>query len=215
VTLVAAGFSAPAARKTWARAGPGRLATGLAVAGVAIAATYGILAGLAAWRAGACRLAGNAGFPEAWWIAVGQSTLAFGEELYYRGLVLHEVYRLAPRLGLRAAGARRWAALLLSSALFSMEHLSGAMDPETVFRETVFSLALGLLFGIVVLLTENLWISAAIHAWINGLLLGVAPRVTVDGGAQAFPPALYIAVALTATVVLAAWIAAARARREG
>lgn len=210
VTLVAAGLSLPAGRRTWKRANARRLLPGISLALAAVGVTYLALAALAAWRIGAVRLAVVASPSHATWIAVGQGVLAFAEEIYYRGLVLHEVHRLTPRLGLRAAGARRWAALLLSSGLFAIEHLSGALDPATLLRESVFSLALGLLFGLLVLLTENLWISATLHAWINMLLLGVAPRLTVENGLPAFAPAVYVAVALTTTIGLAAWTAARR-----
>lgn len=210
VTLVAATFSLPAARTTWERARPGRIAPGVGTAALAAAGSYAILAGLAAWRLDGVRLAVPGAAGNDAWVLGGQSALAFAEEIYYRGLVLHEVLRLTPRLGIRAAAGRRWTALGLSAALFALEHLSPALDPRTAARETVFALALGLLFGLLVLLARNLWLTAALHAWINTLLLGAAPRLETADGEVVFGSGAYIALALAIAVVAAAWSARGR-----
>lgn len=210
VTLVAATFSLPAARTTWERARPGRVPWGAGTAALAVLGSYTLLAGLAAWRLEGVHFAVPGATGSDAWVLSGQSALAFAEEIYYRGLVLHEVFRLAPRLGIRADAGRRWTALGLSAALFALEHLSPALDPATAARETVFALALGLLFGLVVLLARNLWLAAALHAWINVLLLGAAPRLETAGGEVVFGSGAYVAVALGLAVVAAAWSARGR-----
>ena len=35
----------------------------------------------------------------------------------------------------------------------------------------------GALLGMIVLLTDNLWFAASLHAWINWLLLGAVPQL--------------------------------------
>jgi membrane protease YdiL (CAAX protease family) len=210
VTLIAAGFSAPAARRTWSSANPRRFLPGFALAAAAIGTAYLVLAIVSTRMTADVALRPLARGGAAAWVIGGQCALAFAEETYYRGLVLHEVHRLAPRLGLLSSAARRWAALLFSAGLFAMEHVSGSLDPATLFRETVFALALGLLFGLLVLLTGNLWIVATLHAWINVLLMGVFPRFTVGGDSSTFTSGVYIALALAGAIGLAVGYAGRR-----
>ncbi len=210
MTLVAASFSLPAARTTWERARPGRIFSGVGTAALACLGSYALLGGLAAWRFDGVRFAVPGAPGSDAWVLGGQVALAFAEELYYRGLVLHEVLRLTPRLGIRPEAGRRWTALGLSAALFALEHLSPALDPRVAARETVFALALGLLFGLLVLLARNLWLTAALHAWINALLLGAAPRLESGAGGVVLGPGAYVAVALGLSVVAAAWSARGR-----
>ncbi len=127
----------------------------------------------------------------------GQAVLAFAEEAYYRGLLMSEMERLAPRLGARSAAARRWIALLSTSLLFGMEHLR--LDPaawEEVLRQMVFTVALGLLLGLLIMVSANLHFGGAVHAWINCLLLGAAPRFVDSSGASALPSGTYIGLTL-------------------
>jgi membrane protease YdiL (CAAX protease family) len=207
VTLVAATFSLPAARTTWERARPGRIPSGVGIAVLSALGSYAVLGGLAASRLDGVRFAIPGAPGSDAWVLGGQVALAFGEEIYYRGLVLHEVLRLTPRLGIRAVAGRRWTALGLSAALFAFEHLSPALDARVAARETVFALALGLLFGLLVLVARNLWLAAALHAWINALLLGAAPRFATVAGEPVFGPGAYVAVALALAVVAAAGFA--------
>ena len=142
---------------------------------------------------------------ELWWarpsglwalVMVGQMSLAFGEELYYRGILLAEIYRLGPRLGLSGAPARRWSALLITSALFALEHVQLEGTPQDTIRRWTFTFSLGLLLGLIVLLSDSLFLAASLHAWINWLLLSAAPRLVGPDGAAAIEPGTYIGVAL-------------------
>jgi len=132
----------------------------------------------------------------------GQSLLAFAEELYYRGLLLSEMERLAPRLGVRGPAGRRWLALGFTSALFGFEHLTLGPPWGASMRQLIFTVALGLLFGILVMLSANLHFSAAIHAWINCLLLGAAPYLVDETGRPALPPGTYIGLVLILAFVI-------------
>jgi membrane protease YdiL (CAAX protease family) len=189
-------FSRPAARRTGATLAPRRLAEAVAATAVAVGATYAVLGALP-------RLLGA---PFAWrgprldelglWIAGGQTLRAFAEEVYYRGLLLQECARLAPRLGARSPAARRWAALVPPSLMFGLEHLVLAPGHGQPVERFVFSASLGVLFGLMVLGSRNLWLPALVHAWINVLLLGAAP-VWLDVSGRPAPVAgTYVALAL-------------------
>lgn len=151
--------------------------------------------------------------PSALWalVIVGQMLLAFGEELYYRGILLAEIHRLGPRLGLSSAPARRWAALLITSALFALEHVSLEGSPQEVLRRWTFTFSLGLLLGLIVLLSDSLFLAAALHAWINWLLLSAAPRLVGPDGTPAIEPGTYIGAAMAMSFL---WVLlVARSRR--
>lgn len=201
VCLLVANFSKPAKIRTWARIAPRLAPRGLATAVIAALGACGIL-----WLfAVPLRIAMRPSFPEPGvynaWIVVGQATLAFAEELYYRGLLLQEIGRIAPRLGAVSPIARRWVPLLLTSALFGMEHVT--LAPSEAMGEVVFSAALGALLGLLVLLTDNLWISVGLHAWINWLVLGVAPHWADARGRMIPAPGAYVSLALVVVFVAA------------
>jgi membrane protease YdiL (CAAX protease family) len=136
-------------------------------------------------------------------VLLGQAAIALGEETYYRGLLLGELLRLAPRLGLHAPAARRWVALGLSSLLFGMEHVGNTSGWNDGARQLIFAFALGILLGMIVLATDNLWIAASLHAWINWLLLGAAPRLGYGPAQAGLPPRASVSVALIAAFLAA------------
>lgn len=204
-------LSEPAARTTWRRARPARWLPGLAGAVAATAATYAILAGLSGLLGGGLRVEWP--HPSRWlfWVVAGQVALASAEETYYRGLLFAELERLGPRLGLRRPGVRRYAALIATSVLFALEHVT--LGPEAI-RQAVFTFSLGLLFGLLVVATDNLAFAAGLHAWINGLLLGAAPRLSDASGQPALPSGTYVGLALSLSFVLAFFLGrAGRATR--
>jgi len=143
-------------------------------------------------------------------VLLGQAAIALGEETYYRGLLLGELLRLGPRLGLQAPAARRWVALSLSSLLFGMEHVGNASGWIDGARQLTFALALGTLLGMIVLVTENLWLAASLHAWINWLILGAAPRLAYGPAKAALTPGASISLTLIAAF-LAAFVLQRRA----
>ncbi len=200
--LLLAPLSAPAARRTWRLARPGRWPVGLAATAVAVGSTYLLLGGLARFLGGDLRI----GWPEATRllvaIAAGQAMLSAAEETYYRGLLLAEAGRLGPRLGLRRRGASRWLALVTTSALFAIEHVTLGPAPA-VLRQAVFTFSLGMLLGMLILTTGNLAFAAGLHAWVNGLLLGVAPRFADASGQPSLPAGTYIGLSLMLAFVLA------------
>ena len=87
---------------------------------------------------------------------------ALGEEIAFRGFVLQYLMR----------GYGRWAAILGCGALFGIMH---AGNPSATTMSTVNTAAFGVLFGMAVLRSRDLWFAAGIHfAWNTVLpFLGV------------------------------------------
>lgn len=219
ICLLLSQLSAPAARCTWQRARPGRWP-------VAALGTLLVLVGTYSWLGGMAWLLGvefQLVLPQVnrllLWIVLGQAVLAYAEELYFRGLLLGETERLAPRLGLQSAAARRWFALLFTGTLFGMEHMSLASPGGSAARQLIFTISLGLLLGMMILISNNLQFAAGIHAWINWLLLGAAPHYADAAGRPVLPPGTYIGLTLILAFVLAychgRWRGDARPRMAG
>lgn len=203
VCALVAGFSVPTARKTWRRVRPSRWPKAALGTFAVVTGAYVLLGGAAWALGGSLRLEWPRADRLLVWVLVGQALLALAEEVYYRGLLLSETERLAPRLGMRSAVARRWTALLATSALFGLEHLQLDAPTEQILRQSVFTVSLGLLLGVLVMLSANLHFVAGLHAWINWLLLGAAPRFVDSAGQPALPAGTYIGVGLVLAFTLA------------
>jgi len=201
--VLLAAFSRPAGSRTWKQARPSRFPPAVLTTLVVIGATYGGLWLLSLALGGGLSLQWSQGTPLLFWVLGGQALLAFAEEVYYRGLVLNELKRLAPRLGIRRPGLRRWYALTAMAALFGLEHIAPGLNRQEFLRQLVFAFALGLLFGLIAIVTNNLYYAAGIHAWINWLLLGAAPRFVNQDGGAALPAGPYIGVGLILAFVAA------------
>jgi len=213
IVLLSSRFSRPAAAWVRARLAGGKAASGIGSVALAIAGIALILAP-AAWAFGSSiSVLPPAAQGSLLIVLFGQAAIALGEETYYRGLLLAELLRLGPRLGLHAPAARRWVALGLTSLLFGMEHLGLASGGDDAARQLVFALALGTLLGMVVLLTDNLWFAASLHAWINWLLLGAVPTLGFGPAKAALPSGASISLVLIAAFVTAFVLQRRSARR--
>jgi membrane protease YdiL (CAAX protease family) len=213
VVLVAF-FSSPTGRKTWRRARPTRWPEAAVAATLTLVAVYGLLGGLGWVLGGTLYLEWPAVSNLLLWVLVGQAVLALSEELYYRGLLMSEVERLTPRLGARRPALRRWLALTATSLLFGMEHLSLNPTWEQIGRQLVFTVSLGLLLGLLVMVSGNLHLAAAFHAWINWLLLGAAPHFVTAAGTPALPAGTYIGLSMILAFVAAFGIRRLRRRHR-
>jgi membrane protease YdiL (CAAX protease family) len=91
----------------------------------------------------------------------------------------------------------------LTSFLFGIEHVGLATGWEDGARQLVFALALGALLGMIVLLTDNLWLAASLHAWINWLLLRAVPEIAYGPEQAALPPGASVSMALIAAFLVA------------
>jgi len=196
VCLLVGRLSIPTARKTWRRARPARWPVAAMLTALVIVGTYAILGALAYSLGGALHLRWPEPSRLLVWILCGQAVLAFAEESYYRGLLMSEMERLAPRLGIRQAMGRRWLALTTTSVLFSMEHIRIFAPDEQILRQLIFTVSLGLLLGLLIMVSANLHFGAGIHAWINWLLLGAAPHFVDASGRAALPAGTYIGLTL-------------------
>jgi membrane protease YdiL (CAAX protease family) len=202
VCLVLALFSRPATQRTWRLARTRHIPIALVATIVIVVGTYTVLWSILELSGRSFRFQLPT-LDSLWlWIIVGQAFLAFGEELYYRGLLLSEMQRLAPRLGVRHVAARRWVALGFTSLLFGIEHVFLSGSFEETGRRLIFTISLGLLLGLVVLMSVNLHLAVGIHTWINWLLLGAAPRFTDEAGGAILAPGAYIGVGLVVTFVV-------------
>jgi membrane protease YdiL (CAAX protease family) len=203
IALVCSRFSRPAAAWVRARLFGWKPVVGTAAAAVAIAGVGGFLALMALVAGSSIGVSPPHPQGPLLVVLVGQAAIALAEETYYRGLLLGELLRLAPRLGLQAPAARRWVALGLTSLLFGMEHLGLSSGWDDAARQLVFALALGALLGMIVLLTDNLWFAASLHAWINWLLLSAVPRLAYGPARADVPAGASVSLALIAAFVAA------------
>ena len=196
-------FSRPAASWVRRRLFGRKAVTGIAMADVAVSALAGCVTLFAIVAGSSVGIVPPQTRAPLAVVLLGQAAIALGEEVYYRGLLLGELLRLAPRLGLHAPATRRWSAVLLSSVLFGMEHVGNASSWADGARQMTFALALGTLLGLLVLVTDNLWFAASLHAWINWLLLGAAPRLGFGHAQAVLPPGASISLALIAAFLVA------------
>lgn len=211
--LIVAGcarLSAPARAFVAARVAPRRILPGMGAAVAAVAAAYAVLAGLAAALGSTVELLPPSASGPVAVVLAGQAVLALAEEAWFRGLLLGEVLRLAPRLGLSGPSGRRWVALAATALLFGGQHFALTTGVEEGIRQLVFALALGMLFGMLVLLTSNLWFTATLHAWVNWYLLGALPRLAYGPERATAPPGPTISL-----VLIAAFVAAYLLQRRG
>jgi membrane protease YdiL (CAAX protease family) len=203
VVLLASRFSRPAASWVRHRLDGWKAPMGVATAGAAIGVVAFCLAAFAIAAGSSIGVIPPRAQGPLVVALLGQAAIALGEETYYRGLLLGELLRLAPRLGIHRPAARRWVALGMSSLLFGMEHVGSSSGWSDALRQMTFALALGTLLGMLVLVTENLWFAASLHAWINWLLLGAAPRLGYGPAQTGLPPGASVSLVLIAAFLAA------------
>ncbi len=146
---------------TW-RDGTGRnlaMGIGLGIAAAALAVLPAVALGLAHYHhsADADVSAGGALFTP-----VLLFCGALGEEIAFRGFVLQYLIR----------GYGRWAAIMVTAALFGVLH---GGNPGATTMSTINTAGFGIVFGAAVLRSRDLWLPAGIHfAWNTSLpFLGV------------------------------------------
>ena len=210
IVMLTARFSRPARSFLVSRLALRRALPGIGAAAIAVLSSGAALGTLAFAFGSLPRLLPPASTGPQGLLVAGQSVLALAEEAWFRGLLLGELLRLAPRLGLRGNATRRWVAIGTTALLFGFEHFSLQAGVADGVRQLVFALALGTLFGMLVLVTSNLWFVATLHAWINLLLLGALPQLAYGASAVPLSPGVTISL-----VLIAAFIAAFLAERRG
>ena len=111
-------------------------------------------------------------------------------------------YLYTSGFGLVSTESNRGLYLLFTSVLFGMEHVTTAPSTGIMVRRFIFTVALGLLLGIIVLISSNLHLAAGMHAWINWLLLAAVPRFVDDTGQSLLLPGTYIGISMALAFVL-------------
>ena len=210
IVLLTARFSNPARSFLASRLALRRMLPGIGAAAIAVLSSVAALGTLALAFGSLPRLLPPSSAGPHALVVAAQSVLALAEEAWFRGLLLGELLRLAPRLGLSRPAARRWVAIGTTALLFGFEHFSLQGGIDDGVRQLVFALALGTLFGMLVLVTSNLWFVAALHAFVNLLLLGALPQLAYGASADPLSPGVTISL-----VLIAAFIAAFLAERRG
>jgi membrane protease YdiL (CAAX protease family) len=203
ISIAVSRFSQPAGAFVRARLSIARLPAGLGAAAAAVTGAGALVAGIAFLFGSRVHVLPPQADASLGAVLAGQAILALAEEIYYRGLLLGELLRLAPRLGLSSLAARRWMALGMTSLMFGMEHLGAVSGWDDGGRQVIFALSLGTLLGLLVLLTGNLWFAAAMHAWINLLLLDAAPRLAFGQAEAGLPPGASVSLALIGAFIAA------------
>lgn len=125
------------------------------------------------------------------WVLVDNWLLTgFGEELLFRGFLLTSIMRLSPTRS-------RWWAVVGIALVFGLWHLPGLMFGGREGAQLLLRLALpaasGLIFGVIYLLSGNLWLAAFVHGSTNYPL---SPLITGN------PIAGLLFVGLTMIIVL-------------
>lgn len=84
---------------------------------------------------------------------------SFGEEVFYRGFLIHRLAELA-------GGPRRWAlAVVVSATVFGLAHFS--WGPSGMIQTGFMGLALGVAY---LRLEKNLWMTTLAHAYMDTIL---------------------------------------------
>jgi membrane protease YdiL (CAAX protease family) len=124
---------------------------------------------------------------------------AFAEEVIFRGFLVTQVY-LMLKANISGRGWRVTAALLISQLIFSLSHipqrLTGNYTPLSLLLNLLVVWVYGILFGVLYLRTENIFIAVGVHALAN------APVTVVALPSQSVGGLLALALGL---VLIAAW----------
>lgn len=90
--------------------------------------------------------------------------VAIIEELYVRGLLLNLIERL-----LNQRQNSTLLAVILSSAIFGLGHIFGVLNQPllTIISKVIWTIGMGMFFGMVYKKTNNLWLPIIIHFLIN------------------------------------------------
>lgn len=151
----------------------------------ALALTFAILAGLVATI-----YSGSGGKPillfpvgmASIMLLIGQGLRAIAEEFYYRGLLQRELTGLMSRLGIRNHRSGQAVAVSLVALGFGIEHYQFGSPMSESYQGFAYALAVGFLFGYILILTGNIFFCGLVHATNNFVTSDVLPRLgTTDG----------------------------------
>jgi membrane protease YdiL (CAAX protease family) len=183
------------------------------ITGIAMGVVAGLLAILPAMALGLAHFHYDPNADVSWRGAVFTPILLFcgalGEEIAFRGFVLQYLIR----------GYGRWAAICGTGALFGVLH---AGNPGATTLSTINTTGFGIVFGVAVLRSADLWLPAGIHfAWntvlpffgvgMSGLTIKVSGYELVWNagilwsGGQYGPEASVLTSAVIVVLFIAVW----------
>lgn len=152
-------------------------------------------------------------------VTFAQLVRAVSEELYFRGLLQEGLVRVFPSLGVRISRLAKFLAVILVSALFTLEHVIVGGARGTAFGVAVFVFGLSCLFGLILVLSRSLYLAMGFHFLVNlmiarGGLVFIDPHGAPDGGPIAiFDPRVIICL-FSVLVFVGVFLARGAARRR-
>ncbi|MFQ5718063.1 MAG: CPBP family intramembrane glutamic endopeptidase [Acidobacteriota bacterium] len=189
---------------------PARLRAGFYLQMVALIATYAFLAGLTALVGGRenhVTLLFTTGVPVVL-LALGQGLRAMSEEFYYRGLLQRELNGLMHALGVRSRRNGQALAVAMISFGFGIEHFRFGAPLSESYKGFAYAMAVGFLFGYLLILTGNVFFCGLVHATNNFVSAGVMPRLGTADQVIVLSPDTFLYVYLVAVFVLVFMFAA-------
>jgi membrane protease YdiL (CAAX protease family) len=182
-----------------------RLGSGLLLQIMALVAAYAILATLAPSLGGGT-IRPVLLFPAgaaAGTLLIGHVTRAMAEEFYYRGLLQKELGFLGPGLGISDGRNAQAVAVALVALGFGMEHFRFGAPLAESYRGFAYAVAIGCLFGYLLIWTGNVLLCGLVHATNNLATAGLLPRLEAQDGSVLVPPdtLLYVYLILVFLIV--------------
>jgi membrane protease YdiL (CAAX protease family) len=166
--------------------------------------TYGLLAALVMLLAGPGK--GPAIFfpmgAAALLLMVGQGVRAMAEEFYYRGLLQRELSGLMNRLGLPDRRSGDAVAISLIALGFGMEHFRFGAPTLQSYQAFAYALAVGYLFGYLLVITGNVFFCGLVHATNNYVTANLLPGLGTAGGTSLIPDETILYVYLISVFLL-------------
>lgn len=166
--------------------------------------TYGLLSSLVMVLTGPEKGAGII-FPmgtAALLLMIGQGVRAMAEEFYYRGLLQRELIGLMSRLGIPDRRSGEAVAISLIALGFGMEHFRFGAPTLQSYQAFAYALAVGYLFGYLLVITGNVFFCGLVHATNNYVTANLLPRLGIPGSAPLIPEETILYVYLISVFLL-------------
>jgi membrane protease YdiL (CAAX protease family) len=170
----------------------------------ALALAYGAVAGLAIFfsRSGETPVLLFPVGATALLFLAGQGMRAMAEEFYYRGLLQRELSGLMSRLGVRDQRSGQAVAISLIALGFGMEHFRFGAPLAQSYHGFAYAVAVGFLFGYLLVLTGNVFFCGLVHATNNYVTANLLPHLGSPDGNLLVPTDTILYLYLVAVFLL-------------
>jgi len=135
-------------------------------------------------------------------LIIGQGVRAMAEEFYYRGLLQRELSGLMSRLGVRDLRSGQAVAIGLIALGFGMEHFRFGAPLAESYQGFAYALAVGFLFGYLLVITGNVFFCGLVHATNNYVTAKVLPYLGTPDGSLLVPTETILYLYLVAVFLL-------------